>query len=195
MFQETSRHANAMSHVAHMDVRIPLCGMTPSCAWHSLDMVCGAIHACVHACVWHHSTIWPFSETCVMLPVGLLQNTFSATMTVSIENATPMKSTKSRNSHSSVEIQSKPKSQFEFVQWDTEEFEFHDLADVGCVCKQSYVGVVLNPCDITPHDCFYAEHVLCKYATIATRRTVPKGACRICSLFCDTTPHDTQIIL
>jgi len=180
-----------MSHVAHMDVRIPLCGMTPSCAWHSLDMVCGAIHACVHACVWHHSTIWPFSETCAMLPVGFLQNTFSVTMTVSIENATTMKSTKSRNSHSSVQIQSQPESQFEFVQWDTEESEFHNLVDVGCVCKQSYVGGAFESVWHTPHDCFYAEYVLCKYATIATDAQYLKGLCRTCSLFCDTTPHDS----
>ena len=45
-------------------------------------------------------------------------------MTVSTENATPKKSSKSRNSNSSVQIQIEPKSQYEFVLRDTEEFEY-----------------------------------------------------------------------
>jgi len=54
-------------------------------------------------------------------------------MTVCTENATPPKSSKSRNSSSSVQIQFEPKSQFEFVTQDTEEFEFLDLVDFGDV--------------------------------------------------------------
>jgi len=49
-------------------------------------------------------------------------------MTISAENATPPKSTKSRNSNSSVQIQIQPKSQVEFVPRDTETSEFLDLA-------------------------------------------------------------------
>jgi len=56
-----------------------------------------------------------------------------SSMTVSTENATTLKSTKSRNSNSSVPIQIKPKSQFEFVPQDTEKSEFLDLVDFGCV--------------------------------------------------------------
>jgi len=50
-------------------------------------------------------------------------------MTDSAENATPPKSTKSRNYDSSVHFQIKPKSQLEFVPQDTEEFEFLDWVD------------------------------------------------------------------
>ena len=49
------------------------------------------------------------------------------------ENATPPKSTKSRNSNSSVPIQIKPKAQFEFVLRDTENLEFLDVVDFGGV--------------------------------------------------------------
>jgi len=52
-------------------------------------------------------------------------------MAVSIANATPPKSTKSRHSNSLVKIQIKPKSQFESVPRDTEELEFLDLVDFG----------------------------------------------------------------
>jgi len=48
-------------------------------------------------------------------------------MTVSTENATTPKSTKSRNSNCSVKIQMRPKSEFEFVPRDSEESEFLDL--------------------------------------------------------------------
>jgi len=54
-------------------------------------------------------------------------------MTLSSENATPLKSTKSRNSDFTVQIQIKPKSQFEFVARDTGESEFLDLVDFGDV--------------------------------------------------------------
>jgi len=50
-------------------------------------------------------------------------------MTVSTEIATPPKSTKLRNSNSSVQIQIKPKSQIEFVLRDTDKSEFPDLVD------------------------------------------------------------------
>jgi hypothetical protein len=54
-------------------------------------------------------------------------------VTVFTDNATPPKSTKSRNSNSSVQIQIEQKSQFEFVLRDTEKSEFVDLADFGGV--------------------------------------------------------------
>ena len=45
-------------------------------------------------------------------------------MAVSTENTTTLKSTKSRNSQSSVQIQMKPKSEFKFAPRDTEKSEF-----------------------------------------------------------------------
>ena len=55
------------------------------------------------------------------------------TMTDSTKNATPPKSTKSRNSHFAVQIQMKPQFQFQFVPRDTEKSEFLDLVDLGGV--------------------------------------------------------------
>ena len=52
-------------------------------------------------------------------------------ITVSTQNATPPESTKSRNSNSSVQIQIKPKSQFEFLPRNTEKLLFLDLVDFG----------------------------------------------------------------
>jgi len=54
-------------------------------------------------------------------------------ITVSTKNATPSKSTKSRNSNSSVQIQTKPKSPLEFIPRDTEKLEILDLVDFGGV--------------------------------------------------------------
>jgi len=54
-------------------------------------------------------------------------------MTDSTENATPSKSTKSRTSNSSVQLQIKPKSRCEFVPQDTKKSEFLDLVDCGSV--------------------------------------------------------------
>jgi len=44
-------------------------------------------------------------------------------------NATPPKSTKSRDSNSSVQVQIQPRSQSEFVPQDSEKCEFLDLVD------------------------------------------------------------------
>jgi len=52
-------------------------------------------------------------------------------MTASTENATPLKSTKSRNPNSSVQIETKSKSQSESVAQDIEEFEFLGLVDLS----------------------------------------------------------------
>jgi len=52
-------------------------------------------------------------------------------MTLSSENATTPKSPKSKNSNSSVQIQIKPKSQFECSPRDTVRSEFVDLVDFG----------------------------------------------------------------
>jgi len=54
-------------------------------------------------------------------------------LTVSSDNGTPPKSTKSRNSNSWVQFQIKPKSQIEFVPRDTEKTEFLDLVYIGVV--------------------------------------------------------------
>ena len=54
-----------------------------------------------------------------------------ASMTDSTENATPLISTKSRNSIFTVQVQIAPKSQFKLVPGDTEESEFLDLVDFG----------------------------------------------------------------
>jgi len=51
-------------------------------------------------------------------------------LTVSTENATPPKSTISRHSHVSVQIQIKPKFHFGFVPQDIENSEFVDLVDL-----------------------------------------------------------------
>ena len=56
----------------------------------------------------------------------------SATVTVSTKIATPPKSTKSRNSNSSVQIQTDPKSENQFVVMrDSEEYQFFDLVISG----------------------------------------------------------------
>jgi len=54
-------------------------------------------------------------------------------VTCSTENATPPKSTKSRNSNSLVQNQIKPKSPFEFVPRNTEKSEILDLVDFRSV--------------------------------------------------------------
>ena len=64
--------------------------------------------------------------------------------TDSTENATPSSSTKSRNSKSSVQIQTKPKIHSESVPRDTEKSEFLDLVDFGGVAisvETSYVCI------------------------------------------------------
>jgi len=54
-------------------------------------------------------------------------------MTIFTENATHLKSTKSKNSNSFVQIQIKPKSEYDFVLRDTEESELFHLVDFGGV--------------------------------------------------------------
>ena len=70
-------------------------------------------------------------------------------MTDSTENATPPKSTKSRNSNSSVQVQSNSKSRFEFVLQDTEESEFLDFVDFGSVAFS--VETAINPVCSSAH--------------------------------------------
>jgi len=48
-------------------------------------------------------------------------------MTISTQNATTPKSTKSRNANSSVQIQIKQKSQFEFVPRDTKKMKVSEF--------------------------------------------------------------------
>jgi len=81
-------------------------------------------------------------------------------MTDFSENATPQKSTKSKNSNSSVQIQNKPRSHFELVPRDTEDSKFLDLVDFGCVAFSVetvieiglFVSWLYNPC-YTPRAC------------------------------------------
>jgi len=54
-------------------------------------------------------------------------------LTFCTENATPPKSTKSRDSNPSVHISFRPKSLFEFVPRDTEKSEVLDLVECGGV--------------------------------------------------------------
>ena len=74
-----------------------------------------------------------------------------APMTDSTQNATPPKSTKSKNWNSSVQIHIQSKSQFDFVPRDTEKSEFLDLVDSGdlamCVSgnRQQAARLLLPP--------------------------------------------------
>jgi len=73
-------------------------------------------------------------------------------MTDSTENATPPKSSKSRNSTSSVQIQIKPKSQLEIVPRDTEEPEFLNSVDFRDLTFSVQTVRVVIPClEITSH--------------------------------------------
>ena len=70
------------------------------------------------------------------------------TVTVSAENAV-LKSTKSKNSESSVHIRVGPHFQFEFVPRDTEKPEFFDWVDFvggGCAAPAHSVTLALNAC-------------------------------------------------
>ena len=75
-------------------------------------------------------------------------------MTVSTEDATPPKSTKSRNSNVSVPIQIKSKSQFDFVLRDTEESESLGVVDFGGAAFSVETGVTqLSHTGLTTHCC------------------------------------------
>ena len=65
--------------------------------------------------------------------MGLITEVYRITLTDSIENSTPTKSIQLRNSKSSLQIQIKPKFEFEIVPWDTEDSEFLDLVNFGDV--------------------------------------------------------------
>ena len=68
---------------------------------------------------------------CVCVRYDVLISTVMSRMRVFTKNGTLSKPTKSRNSNSSVQIQMKSRSQFEFVPRDTEESEFLDLVGFG----------------------------------------------------------------
>ena len=70
---------------------------------------------------------------CVLVCVVCLILFLSCVMTDFTESATLPKYTKSRNSDSSVQIQTEPTCQFEFVRRYTEKSGFLDLIDVGDV--------------------------------------------------------------
>jgi len=81
-------------------------------------------------------------------------------MTVSSENATPPKSTESRNSNFSVQIQIQPTSRFEFVPRDTGESEFLDLVDCGDVAFSVESVVLIHICIYTY---IYIHIYICTY--------------------------------
>jgi len=62
-------------------------------------------------------------------------------MTVSTENTTPPKSTKSKNSNSLVHIQINSKFEIEFAPRDTEKSEFLDLVDFGGAAFSVETGI------------------------------------------------------
>jgi len=68
-------------------------------------------------------------------------------MTDSTVDATPLKSSTSRNSNFTVQIQLKPKSPFEFVPCDAEESGFLDLGDFWDVAftVESVMWVLRTP--------------------------------------------------
>ena len=74
-----------------------------------------------HTCMSHvtHETSRPRAPSLLVPPIGMYES--------------PLKSTKSTNSNSSVQIQIKTKSQFECVPRHTVESEFLDLVDFGGV--------------------------------------------------------------
>jgi len=83
---------------------------------------------CVHVCVCTHV----YRYVCTHTPlIAFCEGRFL--MAISIENATPPKSTISRNSNSSVHIQIKSKRHFEFVPRDIENSEFLNIVDFGSV--------------------------------------------------------------
>jgi len=63
-------------------------------------------------------------------------------LTYSTENATPLKSSRFKNSNSSVRIQIKRKSRFEFLPRDTEDSELLDLMDFGDVAFSVETAIV-----------------------------------------------------
>jgi len=96
------------------NVRAKSCGTQPDELF--MSNIC-ILQVC-NACVWHDFTnafVWHDFRT------------------ESTGNSTPPKSTKSRNSNASVQIQINPRSQFEFLPRDTEESECFDLVDCGGV--------------------------------------------------------------
>jgi len=70
-------------------------------------------------------------------------------MTIFAENATHLKSSKSRYSNSSVQIQIKPKSEFDFVLRDTEESEFFSF---GGFRGRSIFRGICHTRDRDPHE-------------------------------------------
>jgi len=64
-------------------------------------------------------------------------------MTVSTDNATPPKSTTSINSNSSVQIQIKCISHFEFTPRDTKKSEYPDVVDFGGATSTFSVETVI----------------------------------------------------
>jgi len=83
--------------------------------------------------IWHDSFICDMLHEWVISPLNAACNISTDDLTVSSENTTPPKPTKSRNSNFSEQLEINSRSQFEFVPWDAEESEFLDLMNFRCV--------------------------------------------------------------
>jgi len=98
-------------------------------------------------------------------------------------NTALSKSTKSRNSNSSVQMQTKSKSQLEFVPRDTEESEFLDLGGFGDVAssvetviwKLSYTCVIL----ICIHSWDYNKHIEIVFVVISSQKYICMNSSKI----------------
>jgi len=88
-------------------------------------------------------------------------------MTVSTENATPPKSSKSRNTHSPVQIQTKPNLNLKFVAQDMEESEFPDLVGSdACDVLQWKLSYLFADTDVHA----YPSKICDKYRVAKTHR-------------------------
>ena len=100
--------------------------------------MCLCVCVCVCVCVYVYMHVLQMVSIC-------------AYMIDSIENATPVKSTKSRNSIFSIQIQIKPKFHFEFVPQDSGESEFLDSEDFWDIASVETVACLTNHLDICIH--------------------------------------------
>jgi len=113
--------------------------------------------------------------------------------TVSTENATPPKSTKSRNSNSSVHLQIKPQSQVESVPQDTKNSEFFELVDFGDAAfsaesvTSSIHSVLKHALNALFWHVFVYKRALQKSPMISASCGKTWGTLRICSEYCHST--------
>jgi len=100
--------------------------------------VCCSLLQCVAVCCSTCSVLHCAATCCSCvydMHIFRIVRIYRVTRDLSTENDTLSKSTKSRISDFPVQIQMKPKSQFEFIPPDTEQSEILDLVDFGdAVC-------------------------------------------------------------